>query len=202
MTQNELVVTQHKVKNGPRFTGINPYLQRILLDIVSAARWFNGNGAGLVADPNTIQEIIVSAGYRLVQFHSLNESQFEESLEGAYHIGLIAFLTTLFIQYGGRRFFRYSLVGDKLKGVVRRGLKKKDNSAMIWLLFIGGVSVLGESDHDWLLPRISHVARSMDIESWPQLEHLLVQFPWISPLHDELGEALWMAVKTRTDEIE
>lgn len=39
-------------------------------------------------------------------------------MEVTIHIGLIAFLTTLFLQSGGRRFLKYGLVARCLRDIV------------------------------------------------------------------------------------
>jgi hypothetical protein len=60
-------------------------------------------------------------------------------------------MTTLFIQFGRRRFLKYSLVARYLRDVTHRGLDEEDSDLMLRLLFIGGISVLAELDQAWLI---------------------------------------------------
>jgi hypothetical protein len=39
------------------------------------------------------------------------------------------------------------------------------------------------------------LAHCMEIESWAQVHQCITQFPWINPLHNEAGEALWSSVR-------
>lgn len=68
---------------------------------------------------------------------------------------------------------------------------------MLWLIFIGSISVLEVSDQPWLFWKIRQSARVLDIESWEDLHQSLVRYPWISSLHDEAGKALWDSVFPR-----
>ncbi|KAF7558920.1 hypothetical protein G7046_g5233 [Stylonectria norvegica] len=195
MALSEGICPKDSVACEPMLAKTDPFLQRIVLDAIATTTWFNGNGRSRKADPDALQEIIISLGYRLVRFHALHAPQLENFTAAAYHIGLVSFITTLFMQHGQRRFFRYSLVAQALKTVIARSMHEEDSVLILWLLFIGGVSVLDEADHFWLLPRITQVTRSVGIASWPQLRSVLIRFPWIDLLHDVPGEALWEATK-------
>lgn len=175
----------------PKFNRMDPFLQQILVDVTNIAHLFNMSHTGLKMDPNMLQEVIVSVGYRLIRFHPLGGPQLESKVESAWHIGLAAFTTTLYLQFGRRRFLKYSLVAQRLREVIDRGLDEEDNDLMLWLLFIGGISVLAEVDQTWLVPRIHQVAQALGIEDWAALHQSIGQFPWINSLHDETGKALW-----------
>ena len=187
--------------SDPRFHRMDPFLQQILVDVTDVARLFNMDSAALNMDPNMFQEVIVSVGYRLIRFHPFGGPQLEAKLEPACHIGLVAFTTTLYLQFGRRRFLRYRLVAQRLQEVIERGLDLEDNDLMLWLLFIGGVSVLAEVSQIWLVSRIYQVTQSLDIEDWTALHKTIVRFPWINCLHDEAGKALWNTVMKGQNEV-
>ena len=184
------------INYGSRLNSMNTSLQQILLDVTNVACLFNLIDAGSKLDPVVFQEIIISIGDRLVRFHALGDSPLGMKLEAAYHIGLIVFLTTLFIQIGRRRFLKYGLVGQCLKEVIKRGLDEDDNDLLLWLLFIGGISVLGGADQPWVVLEILKATSSMDIANWTELHKRLSRFPWINNLHNAAGEALWHTVKS------
>ena len=174
---------------------VDPRLNQVLLDANGIVALLNMDCVRFRFEPDMLQEIIVSIGCRLVAFHPLCEPQLESRLDSAYHIGLTAFITTLFLQVGRRRFQKYGLVGQHLKLAIEKGLEEEDNSVMLWLLFVGGISVLEGGDQAWLHSRIHHVAASLELDSWDMLRQHLLQFPWIISLHDEPGKALWDAAR-------
>lgn len=186
--------------SGSKFQRMDPFLQRVLLDVTSVTCLFNMDHAGLKVDPNMLQEVIVSVGCRLVRFHPLGGPQLESKLEAACHIGLIAFTTTLFLQFGRRRFLKYGLVAQRLKEVIDREMEEEDDDVMLWLLFIGGISILAEVDQAWLISRIHTVIQTLGIKDWPALHGYLVQLPWINSLYDETGKSLWDLVMRRQTE--
>ncbi|KAH8880878.1 hypothetical protein GQ53DRAFT_521227 [Thozetella sp. PMI_491] len=194
MGLSDLTVDLHSVHCRPGPGRIDDSLMRILLDVYQVSHWVNQHYSSLQTGTDVVQEVIVSVGYRLVRFHELGGPQLEGKLEACYHVGLVAFLTTMFLQTGGRRFLRYRLVRRCLRTAVERGLDEEDSDSMLWLLFIGGLSVLEETDDAWLLPRISQVVQHLGIKSWLQLHEFLTRFPWISPIHDEAGKVLWNKV--------
>lgn len=192
--------THDRLQSEACLNELDPILQRILQDANEVTRLLNKDASGLGMEPVAIQEFIVSVGYRLVRVHTLNGPPLENKLAGAYHIGLIAFITTLFLQSGGRHFLRYKLVARCLESVIERrlSLDEEDQDIMLWLLFIGGISVLTEEENDsWLLLRITSVVQMADVKSWTQLQQRLAQFPWISSIHDEPGAALWRTAMAR-----
>jgi hypothetical protein len=147
-------------------------------------------------DPHVLQEVIISVGYRLLRLHTFDGTYLEDKLESVCHIALTAFMTTLFLQIGRRRFLQYRLVGGCLNEVVNRGLDNADQELMLWLLFVGGISVVPEEDEHWLCTSIQQVARRRGIEDWTEMHRCLRQFPWIGSVHDESGKQLWDLSRT------
>lgn len=179
-------------------------LQRILTDANVLIQWINNiNKSFKTDDPHILQEVIVSLGYRLIRFQALRlDTQIANKLEATIHIGLIAFLTTLFLQAGGRRFLKYGLVARCIRDIVdgispgKGELQTVEEESQLWLLFIGGISVLQETaaDRAWSVLQIQHLIKSMGIESWTWTQlrrQLLGRFPWIGYVHDQPGKALW-----------
>ena len=170
------------------FRDISPYLQQILLDVSNATAFFN---QGFRIDPHMLQEIILSFGYRLVRFRPIGGALPRSKLDSVCHIALTALTTTMFFQIGRRRFMQYELVGQQLKEVVATGLDGVDPDIRLWLLFIGGVSVLPEREESWLLDNILEVARVSGVGDWEDAHRRLMKFPWISSLYDLEAERFW-----------
>lgn len=183
-------MSQHSINSNSWFNELNPTLRQLFLEVTCIGSSFN---MGYKLDPYMFQEFIVSLGYRLISFHAIGSPspQLENKVDRAVHIGLTVFLTTLFLRRGDRCFLRYKPVAKHLTCVVDTGLDEEHNDLMLWLLFIGGVSVLGDLDTTWLSMRMRHAAQSLNLTSWKGIQLCLVQFPWINVLHNEAGEALW-----------
>jgi hypothetical protein len=183
-----------------RLEAMDPFLRQILLDVTNIVRLFNMNHNGLRVSPNVLQEIIISVGYRLVRFSTLSGPQPRGELDSACHIGLTSFLTTLFIQ-AGRKFMKYSLVARRLVEVIDKGSYGGDNDLALWLLFIGGISVLRGMDQMWLLSKIRQSSNALKIKDWDGLHQYLVLFPWICCVHDEPAKALWYSASIDLDRV-
>jgi hypothetical protein len=100
-----------------------------------------------------LQEVTVSLGCRLVGFHELGKLPLQNWLEAACHIGLVTFISTFFLQIGGRRFLKYGIVTERLKSTIDNRSVQEDSHVMLWLLFIGGISILAGLDQVWLLQK-------------------------------------------------
>ncbi|KAJ9632781.1 hypothetical protein H2204_007656 [Knufia peltigerae] len=183
-------ISQPSIDSNPWFNELSITLQQLVIEVTCIGHSFN---MGYKLDPYMFQEFIVSLGYRLVRFHPIGgpEPQLENKVDRACHIGLIVFLTTLFLRRGDRCFMRYEPVAQQLKSVIETGLEAGYSDLTLWLLFIGGVSVLGNLDSAWLKMRIVQAARLLKVTSWKDAQSCLVRFPWINLLHNEAGEAFW-----------
>lgn len=170
------------------FRDLDPYLQEVLLDACNVAGFFT---QGFRMDPHMLQETIASFGYRLVHFQPLGVPVFCSPLDSVCHIALTALTTTLFFQIGRRRLMQYELVGKHLKDVVDAGLEDVDPDVRLWLLFVGGVSVLPEREERWLLMKIRETARDGFVRDWQDAHQRIMRFPWITSLHDVEAERFW-----------
>jgi hypothetical protein len=171
------------------FRHLNPYLQQILLDACNVTAFFT---QGYRMDPHMLQETIASFGYRLVRFQPVGVPLLRSRLDSICHIALTALTTTLFFQIGRRRLMQYELVGKHLKDVVEAaGWEDVDPDVRLWLLLVGGVSVLPLREESWLLTEIGETARDGGIRDWEDAHRRIMHFPWIASLHDLEAERFW-----------
>ncbi|KAL9473213.1 hypothetical protein ACSS6W_007593 [Trichoderma asperelloides] len=172
----------------PQHDLLEPHLHVILVDIMGVALLFN-NGAKI--DLETLQEIILSLGYRLLQFHPSKEEQRLWQLQASYHIGLTIFTMTVFLHAGRRQILDYERVDRRLKEILDTDLEEHNPALALWLSMLGGLWASDGYDGHWLPPRIRLMAMRLDIRSWDELCTVIGQFPWIHALHDVPGHALW-----------
>jgi hypothetical protein len=174
---------------------MHPFLKQIFQDVMNLTSLFNMGDVNFRLDPHELQEVMVSVGHRLIRFHPLCEPQLENEVESAYHIGLIVFVTTLYIQRGRRRFLKYRLVGKCLIETINRSLDEENGDLMLWLLFLGAISVLQDLDRNFLVDKIQKVMLSVHISTWEAVHKSLLRFPWIRTIHDEPGKEFWNSMK-------
>ncbi|CCC06300.1 hypothetical protein SMACR_00517 [Sordaria macrospora] len=210
---------------------IHPFLSQILSDVLSITTLLNSPYLNFRFDPHTLQEFLVSVGCRLIRFRPLSYYQPQTQkgkrppppqtkqtrIESAIHLGLIALTTTLFLQFGRRRFLRYELVRDCMTTLIsdwdyhstspsntsENPADSVEKQTLLWLLHIGGISVLaGPEEQKWLAPKVQELAWGvMGVLEWEGtgthggcgmgVKEYLLRFPWVNSLHSEPGRAMW-----------
>lgn len=172
--------------------GLSPELTNILQDVMAMSAFFDKFAGDRKVDTVIFTEMVVSICSRLIRFHTLGDSQPLSGItEAAYHIGLVIFMMTMFMQYDSRRFSGYGLVSSKLRDALDHGAGKLDKSLILWLMFIGAIWNLGHVDDYWIFPLIKSLCVQLGIVSFTGVQDHLRQFPWIKVLHDDLGKIVW-----------
>lgn len=185
---------------GSQQIQIHPFLSQILSDVLSITHLLNFPSLNFRFDPHILQEFLVSVGCRLIRFRPLSYYQSQPTakrskhapgsaaarqtrIESAIHLGLISLSTTLFLQFGRRRFLRYELVRDCLTSLINEWdftsasstgagtenpAESVENQTLLWLLNISGISVLaGPEEQKWLAPKVQELAWGvMGILEW------------------------------------
>lgn len=172
----------------PQHDLLEPYLHEILVDMMGIAFLFN---KGVYIDVETLQEILLSLGYRLIQFHPPEEEQRVWQLQASYHIGLIIFTLSVFLHTGRRQILDYERIDRRLKVILDTDLEDHNPELALWLTILGGIWASDGYDGHWLPPRIRLMAMRLDIRSWGEVYSVIGHFPWIHALHDDPGRALW-----------
>ncbi|KAH8766446.1 hypothetical protein F5882DRAFT_413810 [Hyaloscypha sp. PMI_1271] len=170
--------------------GINTDLQDILADVMSITTLFNNPPTRLTLDIGTFLEIVTSICCRLIRFRQLQSPKPECKREAAYHIGLITFMTTLFLQWDDRRIQEYDSISRRLMKVLDEELDAHDGDLLLWLLFITSLWFSTTSSH-WLILRIRILRVQLDIDNWPRVRDSICKLPWINVLHEQTGRAVW-----------
>ncbi|KAL7943490.1 hypothetical protein V8C42DRAFT_329199 [Trichoderma barbatum] len=172
----------------PQHDLLEPYLHDILVDMMGVALLFNND---VQIDIEILQEMILSPGYRLIQFHPSEEERRLWQLQAAYHIGLMIFTMTVFLHAGRRQILDYKRVDRQLKEILDTDLEDHNPELTLWLSMLGGLWASAGYDEHWLPPRIRPMAMRLDIRSWDEACTVVGHFPWIHALHDDPGRALW-----------
>ncbi|GLA02356.1 hypothetical protein AnigIFM60653_001759 [Aspergillus niger] len=64
-----------------------------------------------------------------------------------------------------------------------------------WMLFTGGIAVMGHPSRAWFVDRLAEVAGQLSLATWDEARALLEQFLFFSRPTDTRAEILWKEVK-------
>ncbi|UKZ73630.1 hypothetical protein TrVFT333_001278 [Trichoderma virens FT-333] len=162
----------------PQHDMLEPYLHDILVDTMGVVLLFNN---GVQLDLETLQEMILSLGYRIIQFHPSGEERRLWLLQASYHIGLTIFTLTVFLHAGRRQILDYERVDRRLKQILDTDLEDHYPELALWLSMLGGLWASDGYDGHWLPPRIRPMAMRLDIHSWEEVYTIIDHFPGFTP---------------------
>ncbi|TDZ40385.1 hypothetical protein C8035_v004139 [Colletotrichum spinosum] len=151
--------------------------------------------AGFVAvrgkmDPNLFQELMTSVQYRILYIDPIDNSPLTE----AFRLGMLGYITTLFLQLCGIRF-RFSLLAKKTRAACKK-VTVSDLSTPaaklvhVWTLFMSSTSILEADDDVWILPKLAGLRGTLG-ETWPEAKEKLSCVLWIPSIHDTPGIKLF-----------
>ncbi|KAF2096856.1 hypothetical protein NA57DRAFT_42558 [Rhizodiscina lignyota] len=174
----------------------DPVLKGVTADLISVSRLVGNDRSRFKFKPYAYQEILISVSYRLLRRHPVPYYGYENSGENALHLALLAWTTTLIFQHGRVQRLTYGLLAREL----HRAIQETSNTGsvrqatLLWLLFVGGISVFGNPYKAWLMPQIQACLIALQINSWQDVRDILTRLPWIEAVHNRSGEAVWLAV--------
>lgn len=207
--RSDALVCADCVPSDYRFTEdqlpiITTRLSRIMLSLASFAGVLNSRQreGRTKLDPLSYTETIVSLLYRLIEVAPLGQPR--SVLGGLYddvvHLTMLAFMTTLLPKYCSEDS---SYLSDRLESAIHdlqlmpTDTKDSGLSLFLWILFIGGISVLKRKDHRQL---VLETCEQLKLNDWPAIRCQLCLLPWIDTLHDAPGQNLWEDAQRRSDE--
>lgn len=176
-------------------TPVKSELYDVLLDALSLGLLFNQDLEAGSIGLHSFQEILVSICYRLLRIRPLDEPRLEFPLDSEYHIGLVLFIITIFLQYDNRRVLNCTLVLDCLKDTLIGPLENGQPELRLWLMVMGGIWTSGDSEiASWMFPLALDTASRLGLETWMDVRTSINAYPWVNRLHDRSGEELWKQI--------
>lgn len=135
---------------------------------------------------NTYLETMASLMYRL-----LNMRFESSSVSEAIRLGLLAFSTSVFLQWGSLGLSYTNLTSEYRGCLVRLGSSCATSQLMIWLLMVGAVSVVDIDDDASLKSLFITNIGFGDMKSWDGMQDLLNSFMWIGLVHDKAAKRVF-----------
>lgn len=175
-----------------------PQLQYLHEELSRLCCFLNNLSTPPRLDPSDLEDALSSLAYRLLHLHPIIGDTMENIVENAYHLGAVALLWTIMFESGRLHRSPYTLLAERIREAVNAliGAGTDATPLVLWLLFVGGISVLGSNDKGWLYSRIKCCTSVLGLENWQCTRELLEQFPWINLIHDKPAQRLWDAVIT------
>ncbi|KAK1523782.1 uncharacterized protein CCOS01_08869 [Colletotrichum costaricense] len=137
-------------------------------------------------DPNLFQEFMTCVQYRLLY----SETTAHNALAELGRLGMISYITTLFLQVQGAKF-QFTSLTTKLRSACKNLEISASTCAatkllLAWSLVIGAISVFEEQDDRWLLPKLANLRDSLG-PTWPEAKAKLEDVIWTENVHDSAG---------------
>jgi hypothetical protein len=177
-------------------------VSNILVDVFDVCILFNDPDKRFFeVDLVSYHEVVISLTYRLLALDYIHRRPLVPSSEAVYQLGLLTFIMILFLQYGRRRLYRFSMITKLLKIVLKLHSLQSDKDHMLWLMIMGsiwmmdGVWTLEEHSGEWLPPLMLELIDEMGLQSWGAARSCIIKYPWIYKLHDEPGMKIWERVQ-------
>lgn len=143
----------------------------------------------------TFLDTMASVLYRLLKMRFEAGSNNE-----AIRLGLLAFSSSIFLQWGGLGL-SYTHFTAEFRSCVTGPLSSHISlQLLIWLLMVGAVSVLDASDDVWLKPRLRVNLGLCEIDTWSKMQNLMQSFMWIGLVYDRPGKVLFDSISACADE--
>lgn len=169
------------------FDGIDPSLAAAFAALVGFCRLMNfAVESELRTTTETYLDTMTSVIYRLT-YMSFSPGSADE----AVRLGLLAFSTSIFLQW--RQLGRpYSHLTHSYRDALSRVKHSQLHSRlMVWLFMAGAVSVFESADIEWLKPWLVANVDFFGVHSWSTLRRILGEVMWIDLIHNQSGEAVF-----------
>ncbi|KAK7752045.1 hypothetical protein SLS62_006009 [Diatrype stigma] len=169
--------------------GMDVRLRFVWDDVVEYARAANiATQCQLSIDQELYQEVMVSVHYRLVNL-CFDIGDVDE----AFRLALLAFASTLFLQWRGIKP-RYEHLSWRLSiAVSPLGRKTRDQlpaQLAFWLHVIAAVFISNGHEKAGSRLALVDILRDMKLESWNEARSVLKTILWVDALHDPLAKQL------------
>lgn len=169
-------------------------LRNILLDFMAVSRFLNRDIPSAKLEPSTFQQMFISLCYRLLHLYPLSEKPQVHQRDYTYHLALLSLLTTFLFSHGPYHL-SYNLLATKLRSAIMDvGPDTITDGELLWLLFVGRISVFEPSDNAWVLLRLKACLFSLQIDSWENALEIIKEHPWVDAIHNKPAQQLWKAL--------
>ena len=178
-------------------------LQYIIKDILALCRCARDGWHTL--EPHEYQDTVITVFHRLIGFSPLRDSRPLPLVDDTWHLGLLAFMTTIFHAHVSHRALYSDILTQRIRShLLDEELAKhiQDQRFRFWLFFVYNFCMPENFDGRWLVPQVTRIIQQLNFTSWTQAKASLGCFPWIDLLHDPPSQKLWEQAMPGTEDTE
>jgi hypothetical protein len=84
----------------------------------------------------------------------------------------------------------------ELSSLDPRTISYEESKLLLWILVMGAIVTVGTLDRLWFIYALGPVACRLQVESWPDMKSLLLNFLWFSKTNDIDGRDVWDEVSS------
>lgn len=155
---------------------LDPRLRLVWSDVSEVARAANvAAQCKLSIDADLYPEVLVSVHYRLVNLRLGDDDE-------VIRLGLLAFASTLFLQWRGLRTHYPYLVQQLKSAASRTGMSTR---VKLWLYVVAAYY-----DTPWIQPRLARLLQDVGLKSWDEARELVKSVLWVDALHDDFARGV------------
>ncbi|KAJ5088898.1 hypothetical protein N7456_012514 [Penicillium angulare] len=151
----------------------------------------NNETRGPTLDFLGFEEVLISTCYRLLKFRPLLESRKNHGVSAMYHLGLISFMMSTFLQFNHQKIINHRLLSVCLQESSESQASENHGFLYFWFVMIAGIWVSNDEDGEWAIRRIRETTSLQSINTWDEAQRVLCMFPWVHDLHSQYGYELW-----------
>lgn len=170
---------------------LHPYLYAIFCDATKVCSLLNKNTKQPLLDFISLEEIFVSICYRLLRFIPIHPHTGRIDSQSALGLGLLIFTMTTFFQANEKRIMDFKALCVRFEDLLRGNLSGFGDEISLWLLALGGIWFQKELVTDHVASKMRNLCSLRKIYTWVEFRACISKFPWITVIHDCLGEELW-----------
>ena len=193
--KDNVITDKQSLQSKHSLSTMGSQLKSIHEDLTGFCNYLNNISESKRLVPTDFEDALISIAYRLLYLYPLGTKRPENELEDAYHLGAITIVWTVLFESGRMHRCPYTLLASKLQDAADtlETTENGTNLQLLWLLLVGGISLIRSNGNEWLHHRIKRCISALHLEDWPSTREVLRTLPWINLIHDKPARKLWQA---------
>lgn len=136
----------------------------------------------------TFLNTMASVMYRVLAIDDLVEFD----LDAALRLGLLGFCSDIFVQWAKIRIPHQHLSHAYINCLSDlRNTSQASPHAMLWLIFIGHVSIFRAESESWLVPWTQDAIQACGFKTWEHVQAVLNDYLWLGCVQNKLGKSVF-----------